>query len=747
MSLDSKKRVKVYKMVDSVWDDQGTGYVEFSMLEPFEYPGIVVKSEDDSVNKYLLKTKVSRELNIYVRQQDTLIVWNEASETDPTSDGTDLAISFQEADGCQEFWNELHEIQSTLNTEYSLGDESCVDDSFSLNNDDIEFPVPSMSNLDSIMSLFDLLSPLQCKIMANALITKGFLPSLFAFFRTIELTQTLPLKKAFYILKKLFSLNSRELLDQLSDIYFFEVLYILDNEPDLKANHTEFIKEHVKFVEVISFNDDAFEKKVHQTFRLTYLKDVVFSRLLDESVLGTMGTMIFMNSVQLVTHFFTSKLTENLFLKMRSPELPSSVLSDCLKLIIELCGFSVTLEARNRFLFYKTLVTNGLFDVIQHNLANPEFEVRKSSAVILLNTIDFDPSILRLYFIEKSQSGNLLFKAIIETFVGESHYVTMALLYEVLRGSLDTLHIGPDEATLSNIADFNQKLEEEKLNVMTIFYQEFALTLFTPLFAVPPEIHTPVDTFLKSSLCDLLATFVDHQPQQTKLFIMKYNIIPKIFNLLKATEKNLKLGPIRVLRRIISSTNKFYHNYVIENNLFAPVIDVFLANGDKYNALNSAILDLFHYIGINKSCRPLVKYFVENFYDKVQDITYVQTFKNLSILNETPEYYMEEDKFAVDSIREKNRKKYQEEEKEESWFDSDDDYSISTNMIIEDLDSLEPKPVEKRKYDEASEGDSLEIENENNNNNTDVVINPNVITDSPRPKRLKYSNSTGSLQL
>lgn len=738
MSLDSKKRVKVYKMVDSVWDDQGTGYVEFSMLEPFDYPGIVVKSEDDSVNKYLLKTKVSRELNIYVRQQDTLIVWNEASETDPNSDGTDLAISFQEAEGCQEFWNELHEIQNSLNTEYSLGDESNVDDYFSINNDEIEFPVPSMNNLDSIMSMFDLLSPLQSKIMANAIVSKSFLPGLFAFFKSIEQSQTLALKKGFYILKKLFSLNSRELLDQLSDIYFFDVLYILDHEPDNKSNHTDFIKEHVKFVEVISFNDEAFEKKVHQTFRLTYLKDVVFPRVLEDQILGTMGTMIFMNSVQLVTHFFTSKLTENLFLKMRSPDLPSSVLSDCLKLIIELCAYSISLETRNRFLFYKSLVANGLFEVIQHSLAHPESEVRKSSAVILLNTIDFDPSLLRLYLIDKSQSGNHLFKLIIDSFVGETHYVTKTLLNEVIRGSLDTLHIGPDEATMNQIVDINQILEEEKSNIMNIFYQEFALSLFSPLFNEPPEVHSPVDTFLKSSLCDLLATFIDHQPQLTKVFIMKYNILPKIFTLLKATEKNLKLGPIRVLRRIISSTNKYYHNYVIENNLFAPVMEVFLANGDKYNALNSAILDLFHYIGINKSCRPLVTYFVENFYEKVKDITYVQTFKNLSILYETPEYYMEEDKFAVDTIREKNRTKFQEEEKEESWFDSDDDYSISTNMIIEDLNSLEPKPIEKRKYEEANSGDSL-MENA-------TETTPNI-SDSPRPKRLKYSNSTGSFQL
>jgi hypothetical protein len=111
---------------------------------------------------------------------------------------------------------------------------------------------------------------------------------------------------------------------------------------------------------------------------------------------------------------------------------------------------------------------------------------------------------------------------------------------------------------------------------------------------------------------------------------------------------------------------------------------------------------------------------------------------------------MEEDKYAVDSIREKNRKKFQDEEKEESWFDSDDDYSISTNMIIEDLNSFEPKHIEKRKLDEASEGDSSENENNNdhdNHNNNNGALNTNGITDSPRPKRLKYSNSTGSLQL
>jgi len=716
--MDVNKRVKVYKMLEGVWDDQGTGYVEFSMLEPYEIPGIIVKSEDDSIKNFLLKTKVSKD-DIYVRQQDTLVVWNEPNGNDP--DGTDLAISFQEPEGCQEFWDELHEIQSTL--------EKYLDDSFSSpgNEPEVELPVPSVSNLDSIVSLFDFVTPSHSRILAQSIVSKTFLSDLFALFKTIDInTQQILFKKALHVTKKLFSLNSKELIEHLCDTYFFDVIYILDLDPENKTHHLEFVKEQVKFVEVISFNDENFERKIHQTFRLTYLRDVALLKIIDEQVSSTMGAMLYANCVQLVTHFFTSKLTENLFVKMQSPDLSVVALSNCLKLLLELCSYSTNLEPKNRLSFYKTLVTNGLFTVMQHSLNSPDYEVRKSSALILLNVIDFDVSILRVYILtEDKKQGHVVFKAIVMSFVNETHYVTKALLYEVVRGFLDTLHIGPDDLTLNTMMEMNAKSEEEKQDVVTIFYQEFAFAFFEPLFKQPPAEHTPVDTFLKSSLCDLLATFVDHFPQQTKVFIFKYNILPKIFVLLNASEKNLLLGPVRILRRIISASNKYYHSYIIENNLFAPIIKTFVENGDKYNALNSAILDLFAYIGSSKSnCRPLVKYFVENFYEKVKHITYVQTFKNLFILNDTSEFYSDEIRFVGDPIREKNRRKYKDEEKEESWFDSEDDYALSpltTNLLIEEL-----KNNEKRKYED-------EESSENSN-----------IQDSPRPKRLKYSNSSGS---
>ena len=40
----------------------------------------------------------------------------------------------------------------------------------------------------------------------------------------------------------------------------------------------------------------------------------------------------------------------------------------------------------------------------------------------------------------------------------------------------------------------------------------------------------------------------------------------------------------------------FVQNYVVKNNMLKPVMDVFIANGNRYNLLNSAVLDLLEHI-------------------------------------------------------------------------------------------------------------------------------------------------------
>ena len=56
---------------------------------------IVVLSEDDQTRQ-LLETRISKD-DGYQKQQDTLIVWTEQN-------GTDMALSFQEPEGCANIW-------------------------------------------------------------------------------------------------------------------------------------------------------------------------------------------------------------------------------------------------------------------------------------------------------------------------------------------------------------------------------------------------------------------------------------------------------------------------------------------------------------------------------------------------------------------------------------------------------------------------------------------------------------------
>jgi protein phosphatase-4 regulatory subunit 3 len=700
-------RVKVYKLVDGVWDDRGTGYVEFAAVEPNGNLGIVVKAEDELTEKvdpkkFLLKTKVAKE-DIYLKQQETLVVWNEASPNANEPDGVDFSLSFQEATGCKEFWNELKELQNDFQYKSQM-------------SDDLLLPYPSANNLDAIDLFLESLSAHQTEILVNAIIEKSFLLNLFGLFKSMIQLQDSPYaqrKKMLSITKKLFQLNSKDMVEHLCDKHFNDVLFVLENDPDSDINHSDFINNQVKFEMVIPLNNDSLVARIHQTFRLMYLRDVALPKIMEPTeyqTIATLGTMVLNNSTQIVNHFISSELPDQLIAKMTQPNLPSQVLSHCCKLIVDLLNHSSHLELRSRLLFFGNLTTAGLLGTIQNLLLNNEVEIRKSCTLILLHAVDLSPSILRAYIIAQKLQGYTLLKNIISTFKQEPNYVTKTLLFEVLRGTLDTLHIGPEELTLNQIMDFDPLIEEEKHTLIQLFYQEFALSLFEPLFLEPPKtLHTPIDTFLKSSLCDLLATFVDHFVQQTKNFIHKNSIIPKLYILLKAKEKNLLLGPVRVLRRMVSTANKLYHNYIIENNLFAPIVQIFLENGEKYNALNSAILDLFDYISKPKNaCHSLAKHFIDNFYGKVKNITYVSTFKNLHFFAENPESVSEDqtnNNIALDFLsKEKAKPRLQSSNSSSAIVEPDyissymNSYSDSDLMLTEPPNS--PRPVTKRKFEE-----------------------------------------------
>jgi hypothetical protein len=105
-----KKRVKVYELRDNDWFDRGTGFCSTTLIETpdqAEDPDskeaqLLVHSEDEP-DRLLLETTVTKGETFH-KQQETLIVWTESSPDGPTG-GTDMALSFQEPDGCASIWS------------------------------------------------------------------------------------------------------------------------------------------------------------------------------------------------------------------------------------------------------------------------------------------------------------------------------------------------------------------------------------------------------------------------------------------------------------------------------------------------------------------------------------------------------------------------------------------------------------------------------------------------------------------
>lgn len=106
-----RKRVKVYELKNNDWYDRGTGFCSGRLLTgPNTSPEnpeahIVVVSEDEP-ERALLDTRITKD-DGYQKQQETLIVWTETN-------GVDMALSFQEAEGCSSIWEFVSDIQTRL---------------------------------------------------------------------------------------------------------------------------------------------------------------------------------------------------------------------------------------------------------------------------------------------------------------------------------------------------------------------------------------------------------------------------------------------------------------------------------------------------------------------------------------------------------------------------------------------------------------------------------------------------------
>ncbi|OWK10319.1 hypothetical protein Celaphus_00005597, partial [Cervus elaphus hippelaphus] len=238
---------------------------------------------------------------------DTLIVWSEA-------ENYDLALSFQEKAGCDEIWEKICQVQGkdpSVEVTQDLIDESEEErfEEMPETSHLIDLPTCELNKLEEIADLVTsvLSSPIRREKLALALENEGYIKKLLQLFQACEnLENTEGLHHLYEIIRGILFLNKATLFEVMfSDECIMDVVGCLEYDPALAQpkRHREFLTKTAKFKEVIPITDSELRQKIHQTYRVQYIQDIILPTpsVFEENFLSTLTSFIFFNKVEIVS--------------------------------------------------------------------------------------------------------------------------------------------------------------------------------------------------------------------------------------------------------------------------------------------------------------------------------------------------------------------------------------------------------------------------------------------------------------
>ncbi|ONM31966.1 binding [Zea mays] len=729
----SMQRVKVYRLADGgKWDDQGTGYVSIDYIEGSKELGLTVLDEDD--NDTLLMHNITSD-DIYRKQEETIISWRDReAATDLALSFQEAAgCSYIWEHICDiqrnlQFSNlgalEVGPRQSSESLEASRIMHS-NDDSFrSANGGEFrELPPVELSNLPFIlktvleagitdqMHVAELITQdimfkdrpsaggshmsgrqafshaffaerlcqsqdLWLSGNFSSLCQNDFFPKIVDIFRMCEDLENIDdLHMIFKLVKGIILLNSPSIFDKIfSDEFILDIIGALEYDPEVPRvqNHRAFLKDHVVFKEAIRIENVSVVSKIHQTYRIGYLKDVILPRILDDATLASLNTMIHSNNASVISLLKDDTLfIRRLFARMRSSDISMESKRELVLFLHEFCTLSKSLPLVQQLRLFRDLSGEGVFEIISDVLQSQDRKIISAGTDILILFLNQDPNLLRSYIVQ--QEGNsllgLLVKGMVTDFSEEMH----CQFLEILRILMDSFTTSGAHRDV----------------VIEIFYERHLDYLVDVIASsCPPRslsrsssnsVHVGgnaeghcIKPEILLNVCELLCFCVVHHPYRIKCNFLMNNAIEKILTLTQRREKFLVVAAVRFMRTIISRNDDHLIRHVVKFNLLKPIIDVFVDNGERYNMLHSGVLELLEYIR-KENIKTLIIYAIESFWD---ELAIFEHFGSIQAFKLKYQQYLESAEPRLNASVPDMRKKAEQrglEKEEEDYFNEDSD--------------------------------------------------------------------------
>ncbi|CAE1257653.1 SMEK [Acanthosepion pharaonis] len=437
-------------------------------------------------------------------------------------------------------------------------------------------------------------------------------------------------------------------------------------------------------------------------------------QLFEENMLSTLSSFIFFNKVEIVTMIQEDeKFLSSLFSQLTDDETDDEKRRELVLFLKEFCTFSQTLQPQNRDSFFKTLSNLGILSAIEIILGLDDEQMKTAAIDIFSYIVEFSPSMVREFILQEGQSQDdedLLINLVIEQMINDTdpELGGAMQLMAIIR-----LLIDPENM----LATANKT---EKTEFLSFFYKHSMHVLTAPLFANTTDNKPSKDDYqtaqLLSLIMELLSFCVEHHTYHIKNYIISKDLLRRVLVLLKSQHAFLALCALRFMRKIIGLKEEFYNRYITKGNLFQPVVDAFNANGDRYNLLNSAMIEMFEFVKM-EDIRSLCTNIAENHIKDLENVNYVNTFKSLKHRYEQQEDRIREKNApeSMPSILRNNRFRRDErtlDEEEDMYFNQDDDLDdgesivpmgeILKNKLDADFDQIN-RFIESKRAKEQSE--------------------------------------------
>lgn len=404
--------------------------------------------------------------------------------------------------------------------------------------------------------------------LAKAIMAEDYIGRLIPLVEMAEDLESLPdLHRLCNIMKTIILLNDTSIIEHaVSDECVLGVVGALEYDPDFpshKANHRHYLDNNGRYKEVVPIEDEQTRRKIHQTYRLQYLKDVVLARILDDPTFSVLNSLIFFNQVDIVQHLQANSAFLNELFGIFTSSVPDQRRKkEAVLFIQQCCAIAKNIQPPARQTLYNNFIAHGLLQVIHFGLRHGDVGVRVGGTDILISIIDHDPQMIRqTMYRQMHENQSPLTDSLIDLLLVEVDLGVKCQISEALKVLLDPVQAPGSEAFVKTNGDFAgrprppQPIDTQQDVFLTRFYERSAPRLFKPLLDLEKRKSMKFSAQQASMftyLIELLCFFIRQHNLRCKFFVMTNNIAQRIAQLLECPEKYLKLGLFKP-----SSTRRF----------------------------------------------------------------------------------------------------------------------------------------------------------------------------------------------